>query len=178
MNLCVNARDAMPDGGALHHQHERSDPERSRGGRSFEDALLRTLLLIAVSDTGTGMSQKIMEHAFERRSSRQAFRPGRRSRPEPDVSMASVRQSGGIVQMQTGRRQGQRCACTGRPRCSARMSKSTALAPADHHARRGRRDRPRVTAGASEGTGLSRTRGRQRSRGAAAAACRRAFPIC
>lgn len=64
MNLCVNARDAMPDGGTLaistadftvdeDYQREHSD---ARPGRYVR---------ITVADTGVGMDRNLIEHIFE-----------------------------------------------------------------------------------------------------------------
>ncbi len=50
MNLIVNARDAMPDGGTL---EIRADVETEN------------TLLVRVSDTGSGIAPEIMEHLFE-----------------------------------------------------------------------------------------------------------------
>ncbi|MEC7583828.1 MAG: ATP-binding protein [Planctomycetota bacterium] len=63
MNLCVNARDAMPQGGDLTIGTEIVDlPEEDAqrfGSHAGSHAALR------VSDTGCGMSKEILEHAFE-----------------------------------------------------------------------------------------------------------------
>jgi PAS domain S-box-containing protein len=64
VNLAINARDAMPDGGkltveainqTLDHGYSRLNPETAPG----------QYLLIAVSDTGGGMSPEVLGHAFE-----------------------------------------------------------------------------------------------------------------
>jgi CheY-like chemotaxis protein len=64
MNLCVNARDAMPHGGrltvraenlAVDEQYARMRPE-ARPGR---------YVAVAVSDTGTGMPPEVLEHIFD-----------------------------------------------------------------------------------------------------------------
>lgn len=64
LNLALNARDAMPDGGKLtlevgnallDDQYVRSEPDLPGG----------QYVLLAVSDTGTGMSPEVIEHAFE-----------------------------------------------------------------------------------------------------------------
>jgi signal transduction histidine kinase/ActR/RegA family two-component response regulator len=63
-NLCLNARDAMPNGGALSLEaglvdfdevSVRADP-KSRPGR---------FVYLQVSDTGSGMSADVLEHLFE-----------------------------------------------------------------------------------------------------------------
>ena len=64
MNLVVNARDAMPDGGMLELRTEvveiDEDYVRNRPGvRSGRHVLL------SVSDTGTGMSEEVRRNAFE-----------------------------------------------------------------------------------------------------------------
>ena len=64
INLAVNARDAMPNGGRLTiataalslSNEECSDNPEARPGR---------FVLLTVRDTGTGMSAEIMEHLFE-----------------------------------------------------------------------------------------------------------------
>ena len=64
MNLCLNARDAMPNGGKLaleaglvdfNAASVRADP-KSRPGR---------FVYVQVSDTGSGMSADVLEHLFE-----------------------------------------------------------------------------------------------------------------
>jgi CheY-like chemotaxis protein len=64
VNLAVNARDAMPDGGVLSlraenlevRAGERSVPERVPVGR---------YVLLTVADTGTGMTSQVRERVFE-----------------------------------------------------------------------------------------------------------------
>jgi PAS domain S-box-containing protein len=64
VNLAVNARDAMPNGGKLtveaanvsaDEDYARANPEVAPG----------QYVVICVSDTGTGMSREVLEHAFE-----------------------------------------------------------------------------------------------------------------
>ena len=63
INLALNARDAMPDGGRLDVVVEDGDgleaPDRSGGGT------LRRAIAIRVTDTGTGMSETVRRLAFE-----------------------------------------------------------------------------------------------------------------
>lgn len=64
MNLCVNARDAMPEGGTLRIETDHV---------SFDDAYVRMhpwaregrFVLLRVTDTGCGMTRDTMDHIFE-----------------------------------------------------------------------------------------------------------------
>ena len=64
MNLAVNARDAMPEGGLLRIQtaNVRIDGELKMG-----DIALPTgrYVQLTISDTGTGMTKEVLEHIFE-----------------------------------------------------------------------------------------------------------------
>ncbi len=64
VNLVVNARDAMPDGGkliietaniTLDHEYARQDPEITPG----------EYVMLVVRDTGCGMTKEVKEHLFE-----------------------------------------------------------------------------------------------------------------
>jgi PAS domain S-box-containing protein len=63
LNLCINARDAMPNGGNLvietntHRFDERTAAEHELPGGQY--------LSLSVSDTGTGMTAEVMARAFE-----------------------------------------------------------------------------------------------------------------
>ncbi|MCG3199724.1 MAG: Sensor histidine kinase RcsC [bacterium] len=64
INLCVNARDAMPDGGKIVIRTANVGPETvSRSGRGR--ALGQESVLLSVSDTGVGMSADVKERIFE-----------------------------------------------------------------------------------------------------------------
>ncbi len=62
LNLALNARDAMPDGGRLQIacENRRADPDNAPGDLATGD-----YVIVAVSDTGTGMSEATLAHAFE-----------------------------------------------------------------------------------------------------------------
>ena len=59
MNLAVNARDAMPDGGTLLFRLSREEHEQNV--ESANGCRLR----LSVSDTGTGISPEVQAHLFE-----------------------------------------------------------------------------------------------------------------
>jgi PAS domain S-box-containing protein len=63
LNLCINARDAMPDGGRLRIETVNTVLDK----RSARDGGLEPgpYVSIRVSDTGTGMPADVIEHAFE-----------------------------------------------------------------------------------------------------------------
>ncbi len=63
LNLCVNARDAMPGGGTIS-----IDVCKSRFGEMNDSLRARDTdgyLLVTVSDTGSGVEKEILEHIFE-----------------------------------------------------------------------------------------------------------------
>jgi PAS domain S-box-containing protein len=64
MNLCVNARDAMPVGGTLTIKGENIRLDES-SARQFINAVPGPYVLITVRDTGTGIPQPILEKIFE-----------------------------------------------------------------------------------------------------------------
>jgi len=64
LNLAINARDAMPGGGRLVIECENGRLDESYAARNPE-ASTGDRVVLSVTDSGTGMSAEIREHAFE-----------------------------------------------------------------------------------------------------------------
>lgn len=64
MNLCVNARDAMPDGGTLTVSVENVTIDET-AARVNPEAQLGNYVVLSVSDTGTGMLPEVKERIFD-----------------------------------------------------------------------------------------------------------------
>lgn len=63
LNLCVNARDAMPTGGTISMTASRVN--RSVLNGNFMDVEAQEYILLKISDTGLGMSNETLSHIFE-----------------------------------------------------------------------------------------------------------------
>lgn len=64
MNLCVNARDAMPSGGTLKISAENLFIDENYAGMNI-DASVGPYILINIRDTGTGIPSEIVDRIFE-----------------------------------------------------------------------------------------------------------------
>lgn len=67
LNLAINSRDAMPGGGTLHFsaEHCLALPAEARTGLDDPSAADDAFIALAISDTGSGMSEEVKERAFE-----------------------------------------------------------------------------------------------------------------
>ncbi|MCI0756232.1 PAS domain S-box protein [Teichococcus vastitatis] len=63
LNLCINARDAMPEGGRL--TIETVNAAIDERGARMRDMQPGEYVVICVTDTGTGMSPDVIAHAFD-----------------------------------------------------------------------------------------------------------------
>ncbi|MFJ3485472.1 ATP-binding protein [Pseudomonas sp. NPDC090202] len=63
LNLCLNARDAMPDGGRI--SLRTANRQLNRDAARAYDVAEGQYLCLSVSDTGTGMPPEVIAHVFE-----------------------------------------------------------------------------------------------------------------
>ena len=107
LNLAVNARDAMPDGGKLtlevanaylDDDYAASNPDVNPG----------PYVMVAVTDTGVGMSREIIQRAFRPLLHDQTRRPRDRPWAQPGVRLhQTVRRSREALQRSRPRHDGQ-----------------------------------------------------------------------
>jgi len=108
LNLALNARDAMPDGGELTFVTTLVDLDKERVAR-LRDGMSEGLnegmaigqyLLVTISDTGAGMSAEIQQHLFEPFFSTKA--PGQGTGLGLASVYGTIRQHGGGIEVDSG----------------------------------------------------------------------------
>jgi CheY-like chemotaxis protein len=102
LNLCINARDAMPDGGRL--TISTADLILRGDDRAAEETKPGSYVVISVADTGTGMPADVLERAFEPFFTTKPVGVG--SGLGLSQIYGFVRQSGGTVQLESVPKQG------------------------------------------------------------------------
>jgi len=98
INLCVNSRDAMPDGGkiTIETANGRLDPTDAAGN---VDARPGDYVSLAVSDTGSGMTPEVLARAFDPFYTTK--RPGKGTGLGLSQVYGFVKQSGGHVAIES-----------------------------------------------------------------------------
>jgi PAS domain S-box-containing protein len=101
LNIAINARDAMPQGGTLLIE----TANISAGSANLPEEMAgRDCVLVSVRDTGTGMSPEVVEHAFEPFFTTKEI--GRGTGLGLSMVFGVVRQSGGAVRIHSRIREG------------------------------------------------------------------------
>ncbi len=98
MNLCVNARDAMPDGGTLGISAENLSIDENFI-RVNAEAKIGPYIIISVSDTGTGIPSEIMNRIFEPFFTTK--KPGKGTGLGPSTSLAIIKSHNGFITVQS-----------------------------------------------------------------------------
>jgi two-component system cell cycle sensor histidine kinase/response regulator CckA len=103
MNLCVNSRDAMPNGGVLNISAENFYVDKSYSKMNIE-ANVGPYIVINVSDTGTGIPPEVMDRIFEPFYTTKEY--GKGTGLGLSTVLGIVRSHGGFVEVQSKVREG------------------------------------------------------------------------
>ena len=103
MNLSINARDAMPEGGRLTIQSRNATFDENAAGKGAK-ARPGQFVCLSVTDTGTGMDEELLSHIFEPFFSTKG--PGRGTGLGLSVVFGIVEQHGGWIDVSSEPGQG------------------------------------------------------------------------
>lgn len=104
MNLCVNARDAMPDGGVLAIAAENTVLDETAAPRLHPDAEADNYVVITIADTGTGIPDNVRDRIFEPFFTTKEF--GKGTGLGLSTVLGIVKSCGGFLHVQTEMGQG------------------------------------------------------------------------
>lgn len=98
LNLCVNARDAMPDGGTLNISVDTLILDEQAAAQEL-DAKAGSYVVLRVEDSGSGMAQDIVDRIFEPFFTTKPL--GKGTGLGLSTSLAIVRSHGGFMRVQS-----------------------------------------------------------------------------
>jgi signal transduction histidine kinase/ActR/RegA family two-component response regulator len=103
LNICLNARDAMPNGGLLRITTQRVELDREAVASQFPEVTPGSYVRLEVRDTGTGMDDQTLKHAFDPFFTTKE--PGRGTGLGLSVVFGAIREHGGalLLESQPGR---------------------------------------------------------------------------
>ncbi len=107
LNICLNARDAMPGGGLLKISTRRVELDRE-AANAFPEVQPGSYVRLEVQDTGTGMDDQTLKHAFDPFFTTKD--PGRGTGLGLSVVFGAIREHGGAVVLES--RPGHGTCCT------------------------------------------------------------------
>jgi CheY-like chemotaxis protein len=107
LNVCLNARDAMPDGGLLEITTRRVQLDAAACAARFRDCEPGPFVRIDIKDSGTGMDAATRERAFEPFFTTKE--PGRGTGLGLPVVLATVREHRGAVVLESAAGGGTTC---------------------------------------------------------------------
>ncbi len=105
LNLCVNARDAMPDGGTLALSADNVELDEAFAAQCPE-AVPGAYVCVTVADTGSGIPPAVLDRIFEPFFTTKSF--GQGTGLGLSTSLAIVKSHGGFIRVQTNPSEGTR----------------------------------------------------------------------